>query len=228
MIPIRDANPTHRVPALTVGLIGLNLLAWFLELGAEANGSLNDFVYTWALVPAQLLTDPVGEFPTLLTSMFLHGSWGHLLSNMLYLWIFGDNIEDQIGKIPFLFFYLFTGLCASGLQIVMDPTSAIPNLGASGAIAGVMGGYLLMFPTAQVVALVGWFVTRVPALIVLVIWFILQLIGGFGSFGAEEGGVAFFAHIGGFVAGVLFIRFFPRRPKPPTIYPYRDEFGSPY
>ncbi len=207
MVPLRDANPTHKAPVITVALIAVNLLVWALELGQDAVGTLEPFLMEYALVPARFTADPLGELPTLFTAMFLHGSWGHLLGNMLYLWIFGDNVEDRLGRARFVVFYFVTGLAASLAQVAIEPGGTIPNVGASGAIAGVMGGYLVMFPRARVVALVGYFVTRVPAVLVLVLWFVFQLFGGVGSLGmhTQGGGVAFFAHIGGFVAGLMLV-----------------------
>lgn len=213
MIPLRDANPTQKLPVLTLTLIGVNVVVWLWELSLEASGGLNEFVMTWAVVPAQLLRAPLSELPTLFTAMFLHGSWGHLLGNMLYLWIFGDNVEEQLGRVRFLLFYFLTGLAATLTQVLIAPASALPNVGASGAIAGIMGGYLVMFPAARIVTLIGYFVTRVPAVIVLIFWFAIQLFGGFGSLGGmqPDGGVAFFAHIGGFVAGFILVRLFSVR-----------------
>ncbi|MCA9940519.1 MAG: rhomboid family intramembrane serine protease [Anaerolineales bacterium] len=214
MIPLRDANPTRQVPVVTLTLIVINVAVWLWELTMQVQGQLNAFVMTWAVVPAQLLQNPLAELPTLLTAMFLHGSWGHLLGNMLYLWIFGDNIEDQLGRSRFLLFYFLTGLAATMTQTLIDPNSTLPNVGASGAIAGIMGGYLLLFPSARILTLVGYFFVRVPAVLVLIFWFGIQLFGGFGSLNGwqQDGGVAFFAHIGGFVAGIILIRLFiPRR-----------------
>lgn len=223
MIPLRDANPTQKLPVLTLTLIGVNVVVWLWELSLEASGGLNEFVMTWAVVPTQLLRMPLAELPTLFTAMFIHGSWGHLLGNMLYLWIFGDNVEEQLGRARFFLFYLLTGLAATLTQVAIAPASALPNVGASGAIAGIMGGYLLMFPRARVVTLIGYFIARVPAVIVLIFWFAIQLFGGFGSLGGmqSDGGVAFFAHIGGFVAGFVLVRLFAgrRRADYPGGYP---------
>ena len=217
MIPLRDTNPTQKLPVLTLTLIVVNGVVWLWELSLDASGALNEFVMAWAVVPAQLLRHPLSELPTLFTAMFLHGSWGHLLGNMLYLWIFGDNVEERLGWARFILFYLLTGLAATLTQVAIDPTSTLPNVGASGAIAGIMGGYLLLYPKARIVTLVGYFIARVPAVIVLIFWFAIQLFGGFGSLGgmSSDGGVAFFAHIGGFVTGFILIRLFaaPRRPE---------------
>jgi membrane associated rhomboid family serine protease len=216
MIPLHDSNPTRTTPLLTIGLIIVNVLAWLLELSQEGQGQLNEFVVQWAIVPAELLSQPLQELPTVFTSMFLHGSWGHLIGNMLYLWVFGDNIEDRMGRVRYLLFYLVSGIVAAGLQIAFDPDSRVPLVGASGAIAGVMGGYLLLYPRARIMTLVGYFRTNVPAVLVLGFWIVFQFFGGVGSLsGTEQGGVAFFAHIGGFVAGMLLVKpFLIGRPDP--------------
>jgi rhomboid family protein len=217
MIPIRDANPTNRVAKATLALIAINVVVWLLELSQESSQGFNEFVSQWAIVPAQLLDRPLAEAPTILTSMFMHGSWGHLLGNMLYLWIFGDNIEERLGTVRYVTFYLLGGFVAALVQVMFAPDSRIPLVGASGAIAGVMGGYVLLYPRARIITLVGYWTTQLPAVIVLGFWFILQFFGGFGSLdsmGAEQAGVAFFAHIGGFVAGLLLIKpFLSGRPS---------------
>jgi membrane associated rhomboid family serine protease len=168
------------------------------------------FFDQWAIIPSQLTTNFAPEAITLLSAMFLHGSWLHLGGNMLYLWIFGDNIEDRMGKARYIIFYLLGGLVASAAQIIIDPNSVIPNVGASGAIAGVLGGYLILYPKARILTLVIRFMTQVPAFVVLGFWFVLQLFQGVGSLGvmtdAQQGGVAFFAHIGGFVAGMILVK----------------------
>jgi membrane associated rhomboid family serine protease len=220
MIPLRDANPTQRTPVVTITLIVINVLIYLYEWslsGSEAQ--LLAFFDQWAIIPEQLTTNFVPETITLISAMFLHGSWLHLIGNMLYLWIFGDNIEDRLGKARYIIFYLLGGLAASAAQIFIDPDSSIPNLGASGAIAGVLGGYLILYPQARILTLVFRVMTQVPAYIVLGLWFVLQLFQGVGSLGvmtdAQQGGVAFFAHIGGFVAGMLLIKpFLWGQPQP--------------
>jgi membrane associated rhomboid family serine protease len=201
MFPIGDDNSTRRtVPIVTYALIVANVLVFFLELaGGEA------LIRQWAFVPSRFLEDPGGDFLTLFTSMFMHAGWLHLGSNMLYLWIFGDNVEDRFGHIKYLIFYILCGLAATFAQLVFSMNSNIPNLGASGAIAGVLGAYLLLFPGKQIKVLVGNRVAGVSALIVIGLWFILQLFSGVASISntADTGGVAFMAHIGGFVAGFL-------------------------
>ncbi len=211
MIPLRDANPSRTTPVVTISLIIANLLIYFYQWTLAGAEQLIPFFDHWAVIPAQLTTHFSTEFYTPFTAMFMHGSWMHLLGNMLYLWIFGDNIEDRLGKGRYLLFYLSGGLAATAAQILVDPRSPVPNIGASGAIAAVLGGYLILYPRARVLTLVVRYVTQVPAYVVLGFWFVLQLFQGVGSLGAttsQGGGVAFFAHIGGFVAGAIFVRLF--------------------
>ena len=200
MFPIGDDNTARRtVPLVTYGLIALNVLFFFVELsGGEP------FIMKWSFVPHRFLANPAGDFPTLFTSMFMHAGWLHLGGNMLYLWIFGDNVEDNFGHLKFIIFYLLCGLAATFAQLAFSLNSNVPNLGASGAIAGVLGAYILLFPRGQVSVLQGARVIPVPALIVIGLWFVLQFFSGIGSIGsAAEGGVAYMAHIGGFVAGLV-------------------------
>lgn len=208
MIPLRDANPTNNRPYVTYGLVAINVALFLWELAMNSQGQLESFITTWGVIPVELLAEPDAEWITLFTSMFLHGGWAHVLGNMLYLWVFGDNLEDRLGPIRFIIFYLGTGLVATGAQVAIDPASSIPTIGASGAIAGVLGGYLLLFPRAKVTTIVFRFVTQVPALIVLGFWFIYQFFFGIASLSnmdMQVGGVAFFAHIGGFIAGMVLI-----------------------
>jgi membrane associated rhomboid family serine protease len=199
--PIGDDDTSRRiVPLVTYTLIALNVLFFFVELGGgEA------FIVKWAFVPSRFLSNPFSDFLTLFTSMFMHSGWVHLGGNMLYLWIFGDNVEDRFGHIKFTIFYLLCGLAATFAQLAFSSGSNIPNLGASGAIAGVLGSYVLLFPKGRVRVLHGHQVIQVPALIVIGIWIVLQLFSGIGSIAntAQTGGVAYMAHIGGFVAGFL-------------------------
>jgi len=201
MLPIGDDNSARRtVPLVAYALIVLNVLFFFVELsGGDA------FITKWAFVPSRFLADPLGDFPTLFTSMFMHGGWLHLGSNMLYLWIFGDNVEDRLGHGRFIVFYLLAGLAATFAQLAFSLDSNIPNLGASGAIAGVLGAYLVMFPQGRVHVLMGRGIIPMPALIVIGLWFVLQLFSGIGSIAetADTGGVAYMAHVGGFVAGFV-------------------------
>lgn len=208
MIPLRDANPTKNTPFVTYSIVAINVVVFIGELLMDGQGRLESIINTWGVIPAELLAEPGDEWLTLFTSMFLHGGWAHLLGNMLYLWVFGDNLEDRLGPLRFVIFYLFTGMVATGAQIAIDPSSSIPTIGASGAIAGVLGGYLLLFPKARVTTIVFRFVTQVPALIVLGFWFVYQFFFGIASLSSMDmqvGGVAFFAHIGGFVAGMALI-----------------------
>ena len=199
MFPIGDDNSSRRtVPLVTYALIAMNVLFFFVELsGGDA------FIGKWAFVPNRFLANPVADFLTLFTSMFMHAGWVHLGGNMLYLWIFGDNVEDRFGHIKFIFFYLLCGLAATFAQLAFSLGSNVPNLGASGAIAGVLGAYILMFPQGKVRVLQGQQVIQVSALIVIGLWIVLQFFSGIGSItnAADTGGVAYMAHIGGFIAG---------------------------
>jgi len=201
MMPIGDDNSARRtVPLVTYALIALNVLFFFVELTAG-----DAFIMKWAFVPSRFLANPVADFSTLFTSMFMHAGWVHLGSNMLYLWIFGDNVEDRFGHVKFTIFYLLSGLAATFAQMAFSMGSNVPNLGASGAIAGVLGAYILMFPQQRVKVLIGRIVTPVSALIVIGGWIVLQFFSGIGSIAntADTGGVAYMAHIGGFVAGFV-------------------------
>ncbi|MEO5883973.1 MAG: rhomboid family intramembrane serine protease [Candidatus Limnocylindrales bacterium] len=217
MIPLRDANPTRRTPVVTLVLILACFVVFAIELGLLARGEavLDDFVRAWGVIPVEL-TDGWNaasvtslETLTLFSSQFLHGGWLHILGNLLYLWIFGNNIEDRLGRLGFLLFYLAGGAIAGLTQVVIDPSSDVPLIGASGAIAAVLGAYLVLYPRARITSLVflGFFyqLIDVPAIIVLAFWFVLQLIDGLASLGVEGvgEGIAFFAHIGGFVFGVV-------------------------
>jgi len=209
MIPISDELPSRRIPAVTWALIAANVVIFLFQLTL---GSRVDQLYmALGTVPAYI-TDPFNHplaFVTLFTSMFLHGGWAHLFGNMLYLWIFGDNVEDIFGHAGYLLFYLAAGAIAGLAQVAVAPSSMVPGIGASGAIAGVLGVYLVLFPRAPVRVLIPafyfWRIARLPALIVLGFWFVLQLFNGALSLGAGNfatGGVAWFAHLGGFVAGL--------------------------
>jgi membrane associated rhomboid family serine protease len=202
MLPIGDDDSSRRtVPVVTYALIALNVLFFFVELnGGDA------FINKWAFVPSRFLANPGADFLTLFTSMFMHAGWLHLGGNMLYLWIFGDNVEDRFGHVKYLIFYLVCGLAATFAQLAFSTGSNIPNLGASGAIAGVLGSYIVMFPQEQVRVLLGTTVSSVSALIVIGGWIVLQFFSGVASItssAADAGGVAFMAHIGGFIAGVV-------------------------
>jgi len=228
MIPLKDDNPTSSFPLFTLGVIALNGLVFFYQqtLGEAATG----FFFTYGAVPQKVTSFQMTDFPaplTILTSMFLHGGWLHLIGNMLFLWIFGKNIEDQLGHPRFLLFYLICGVIASLAHILVTPHSRIPMVGASGAIAGVLGAYLIKFPNARILTLI-WFgffirVVRVPAIVFLGFWFILQLLYGLPSLALPGmGGIAFFAHIGGFVAGLLLFPFWERKLRRRRAY-YRHQ-----
>lgn len=233
MLPYHDENATRRTAVVTFTIIGLNILAWIAIQGAGSGMALARSVCELGLIPGELtgrlppgtrfpmgeglvcLTDPGRQVTNVLTSMFLHGSWMHLLGNMWFLWIFGNNIEDSMGHARFAVFYLLSGVAAALLQVFLSPASAIPMVGASGAISGVMGAYLILYPRVRVYTLVpiGFLLTTIalPAWTMLLYWIALQALGGFtGLFAEQQGGVAFWAHIGGFVAGAALIKLFAR------------------
>jgi membrane associated rhomboid family serine protease len=196
---------------VTYVLILANVLVFFLELSRG-----DAFIRTWAFIPREFAANPAGEIQTVITAMFMHGGWLHLFGNMLYLWIFGDNVEDHFGSFRFLLFYLICGIAATFAQMAVMPNSSIPNLGASGAIAGVLGAYLVLHPRGRVTVLVGRGITQVPAIVAIGLWIVLQLVSGVGAIAnstqtGDVGGVAFMAHIGGFVAGVVLVFFFRQR-----------------
>ena len=240
MFPLRDENPQILTPFITYGLIVANLYAWFSLQGMGRGDAFLGSLCTYGLIPGELfgLVEPGTLIPldgfsvcrlegqarpeTIFTSMFMHGSWFHLIGNLWFLFLFGNNIEDAMGHFRFLIFYLLTGFVAAAAQIVAAPTSVIPMVGASGAISGVMGAYILLYPRVRVVMLViiVIFITtiRVPAAIVLGYWFMLQLLGGL-FIPSDGGGVAFFAHAGGFLAGMFLVRHF-KNPKLLAMHPY--------
>ena len=202
MFPIGDDNSARRtIPLVTYALIALNVIFFLVELGGG-----DAFIGKWAFVPARFLANPSVDFLTIFTSMFMHAGWVHLGGNLLYLWIFGDNVEDRFGHIKFSIFYLLCGVAATFAQLAFSSGSNIPNLGASGAIAGVLGAYILLFPQGKVNVLMGRGVIPMPALVVIGLWIVLQFFSGFGSIAnaADTGGVAYMAHIGGFIAGFVF------------------------
>lgn len=200
MIPLEDDNSLRKtIPIVTYTLIALNFIFFLAEL---ASGE--EFVMKWAFVPRRFSADPLTDSPTLFTSMFMHAGWLHLASNMLYLWIFGDNVEDRLGKIKYLCLYLLSGIAATFAQYFFYPHSDLPNVGASGAIAGVLGAYLLFFPGQKINVLLGRSIVAMQSIIVIGLWFFLQFVSGVGSLYStqETGGVAYMAHIGGFLAGL--------------------------
>ncbi|MBI4383098.1 MAG: rhomboid family intramembrane serine protease [Nitrospinae bacterium] len=208
MIPLKDENPTQNFPLVTVLLIAANVAVFFsfiVPAGLKDEASLFD---SYGLIPLHLLETPVAVYPTVFSAMFLHSGLGHLAGNMLYLWIFGNNIEDVLGKTRFILFYLVCGAIASFCHIAADPRSEVPMVGASGAISGILGAYLVLFPFARVRTLVflGFFITivRIPAVVLLGIWFLIQ-ISSSALMADLSGGVAWYAHIGGFAAGILLI-----------------------
>lgn len=225
MLPLRDINPTRRLPVVTYGLIAINVIVFVIQLGMS-EAQLQQVFLNQAVVPVLASAAPFSPETILdvVRSMFFHGGWEHILGNMLYLWLFGDNIEDRFGAILYLVLYFAGGFFAAFAQVIIDPTSSIPLIGASGAIAAVLGSYLVLFPGVRVEGIVplGYFssLQAWPAWAVLGLWFVLQLFSGVGSLGADAqygGGVAFFAHIGGFVFGAI-ITFVVMRliPQPPA------------
>jgi len=233
MFPYHDENETLRTPIVTIGIIALCVAAWGLVQGAGAEQPAAASVCNYGLIPGELtetlrpgtafrmteelvcVTDAGPQYLNILTSMFMHGGWMHLLGNMWFLWLFGNNIEDSMSRPRFVAFYLLCGAAAAMAQVIADPTSGIPMVGASGAISGVMGAYLVLFPRVRVFTLLvlGFYVTTIalPAWVMLVYWMLLQFLGGLGSIGAKSGGVAFWAHVGGFVAGIVLVKVFARR-----------------
>jgi membrane associated rhomboid family serine protease len=246
MFPLHDDNPTLATPVVTYLFVALNVGAWLLVQGAGSEGALAASVCRFGLIPGELLglvregaRVPIGDgalcelhpsdasWITAVTSMFLHGSWFHLLGNMWFLWVFGNNVEDSMGRARFVAFYLLSGLAAAAAQTMSNPASGVPMVGASGAIGGVMGAYAALYPKARVEMLIvlGFFITRagVPALFVLGYWFLLQILGGIPSMQDEGGGVAFWAHVGGF-AGGLALSFVFRDPR--LVALHRAQHGS--
>lgn len=242
LFPIGDDNSQRTItPMVTYGLIAANVLVFIYQATHPT------FTYGYSYVPAeitngrdlvgtfsvgggqvQLFPGPVPIYLTLLFAMFMHGDLMHIGGNMLYLWIFGDNVEDRMGHVKFLIFYLLTGFLASAAQIFASPNSLIPNLGASGAIAGVLGGYLVLFPRQSVRVLIGRGIVEVPAIIVIGLWGLLQFVSGFGQVagGGDRGGVAYMAHVGGFIAGIVLVFFFrnPQAATPVRRRPESDEW----
>jgi len=227
MIPLRDSVPARTWPVVTYLLIGANVWVFVYELGLGPD--LEPFLWTWGFVPRRYFdpaaADPLGRHLPLLTSMFLHGGWAHLLGNMVYLWIFGDNVEDRLGHLRYLAFYLATGVAAGLAHAYLNPESAVPTVGASGAISGVLGGYFMLFPRARVLALVPLVfvfveVVELPAVLYLGFWFLMQFLSGTLALalGGEAGGVAWWAHVGGFVAGMVLARVVRRRRSYPRVW----------
>jgi membrane associated rhomboid family serine protease len=234
MIPFRDNIPSRRYPAVTVLIIAVNVAVFIYQLFLPPR-ALEAFIFHYGFVPARL--ELTAQYPlavmrvtvvSLFASMFLHGGWLHLIGNMWYLWIFGDNVEDRMGHFRFLIFYLLCGLAASLVQLIFNFGSSVPSIGASGAIAGVLGAYLLSYPFARILTLVPfliiWPIVELPAILVLGFWFVLQIFYGVVTAGAGAqagGGVAWWAHVGGFVAGMLLLAVFAERRRPR--YTWREE-----
>lgn len=217
MIPFKDDNPTRNYPLVTITFIAINCVVFFYQFFLTP--SPQQFILSYGAIPRFLLTldspQPINPLISVLTAMFMHGGLLHIAGNMLYLWIFGNNIEDQIGPFRFVIFYVLCGFIAAYSHAIFDSDSLVPMVGASGAISGVLGAYVLLFPGARVHTLLflGFFVTvvRIPALVVIGMWFIFQIVNGIFSMGVREGGVAWFAHIGGFITGIVLIKFFIRK-----------------
>lgn len=219
MLPLSDENPTEDTPVFTIVFIALNLAAWLLVQGAGSEAALEASVVHLGAYPCEVTERCYGEglrWGAVFTSMFLHGSWEHLLGNMLFLWVFGNNVEDSMGHLRFVAFYLLCGLAAAAGHIMASPGSAVPMVGASGAISGIMGAYIVLYPSVRVRTWIPplWLVA-LPAWVMLGWWFALQLLSGVVTLGPEAGdgggGVAFWAHVGGFVAGALLVKVFERR-----------------
>ena len=214
MIPLRDVLPSRSTPDITITIIALNAVAWLFELSLP-HDTLNEFLTVYGVVPAYF------SAPTLITSMFLHGSWSHVLGNMWYLWIFGDNVEDRVGHGRFILFYLLCGIAAAAGQVAVDPSSTLPTIGASGAIAGVMGAYFVLYPHSRVLTLIPWIflqIVELPAIVLLGFWFVMQLFSA-GTIAmttsSRGGGVAFAAHVVGFVVGMGAVFLFRKRELDP-------------
>lgn len=213
MIPLRDTQPSYSVPLVTMALIALNAVAFLYELSLDPY-ELNFFLAHYGAIPARL------QGMDVLTSIFLHGGWMHLIGNMWFLWIYGDNVEDILGHAQYLVFYLLCGLAATMVHVLFNADSRVPTIGASGAIAGVMGAYVVKFPHSRITTLVPVFVflttVEIPAYFILLYWFVIQFFSGVGSVGhshLSQGGVAWFAHVGGFLAGVALILVLRTRPR---------------
>lgn len=243
MIPLKDDIPSRSYPIVTVTLIVINVIVFFFEL--SLGDKLEQFLRTYGVIPIKYFYSGIRledgsvilfsldeKIIPLFTSMFLHGGWLHLISNMLYLWIFGDNVEDRMGHFRYILFYILCGLAAAGAHIVTNPESNIPTIGASGAIAGVLGGYVLLYPYARVVVVIPilffWDIIKLPALIVLGFWFVTQIFQGTLALAVETsatGGVAWWAHIGGFVFGMIAVHIFKKKSRKPV---FRDLWWERY
>jgi membrane associated rhomboid family serine protease len=222
MFPLYDTVRSRKFPFINLTLILANVLAFLYELRMDP-GTLKEFIFTWGLIPARFISDPGTFWTTIFSSMFLHGGWFHILNNMWVLLIFGDNVEAAMGKIRYLLFYLLSGVAAALLQAYILPTSSVPMIGASGALAGVLGAYLILFPRSRIASLVPilfiFTIVEIPAMLFLIFWFFSQLYSGWlATQGGGGSGIAWWAHIGGFAFGVLMVFFFRRRT------PYRIDY----
>jgi membrane associated rhomboid family serine protease len=253
VIPLKDSLQSRTVPWVNYSLIAVNILVFLYQLSlandlmvvvGQADTAINRFLWEWGTVSCrfsgscpldfdQEYPDSPNPLVTLVSAMFIHAGLLHLIGNMLFLWIFGDNVEDAMGHVAYLLFYLFVGVLAGLAQVVVTPDSTVPAVGASGAIAGVMAAYLVLYPRATVhvlipIIIIPWF-THLPAVVLMVAWFAIQLVSGLGEFGARatggEGGVAWFAHIGGFVAGLVLVWFFRTRRRSHDVREQYDRFG---
>jgi membrane associated rhomboid family serine protease len=220
VFPLRDNVASRRVPFVNLALIAINLYVFFHELKLEHVGALESFIMSHGLVPSHFLDDPMAQWPTVFYSMFLHGGWAHVLGNMWFLFIFGDNVEDNVGHVVYVFYYLLMGIGAAAAQVAANPAGQLPMVGASGAIAGILGSYIVLYPHARVETLVPIFffirIIELPAFFFLGLWFVVQAVNGLGTVSmlaerGEMGGVAWWAHAGGFLAGFISIWFFRRR-----------------
>ena len=228
MFPLYDTVRSRKFPLINLTLIVVNVVAFLYELRMDP-AALKDFIFTWGLIPARFLSDSATAWKTIFSSMFLHGGWFHIINNMWVLFIFGDNVEAGMGKIRYLIFYLLSGVAAGLLQTYILPSSLVPMIGASGAIAGVLGAYLILFPRSRIASLVPilfiFTIIEIPAILFLIFWFLSQLYSGWFSIqGGTGSGIAWWAHIGGFLFGVIMVFLFRRRT--PYRIDYRRDYGS--
>jgi len=212
MFPLYDTVRSRSFPLINLALIFANLLAFLYELQLDP-AALEEFIFTWGLIPARLIGDPNATWTRFFSSMFLHGGWFHIINNMWVLFIFGDNVEAGMGKIRYLLFYLLSGVAAGLLQSYIQPSSTVPMIGASGAVAGVLGAYLILFPRSRIASILPilfiFTIVEIPAMLFLIFWFVSQLYSGlFAIQGGGESGIAWWAHIGGFIFGVIMVSFF--------------------
>lgn len=227
MFPLYDTVRLRKFPLINITLVLANVLAFLYELRMDP-AMLKEFIFTWGLIPARFMSDPNATWETIFSSMFLHGGWFHIINNMWVLLIFGDNVEAGMGSLRYLIFYLLSGVAAGLLQMYILPTSLIPMIGASGAVAGVLGAYLILYPRSRIASLVPilfiFTIVEIPAMLFLIFWFLSQLYSGwFAIQGGGESGIAWWAHIGGFAFGVIMVFLFRRRTSPRI--DYRRDYG---